>query len=61
MPQNLCSYLYRKELKIKKLSLVLTVVVLHLIFVKFYIFDKIPLVVVIFQDKFVKPFLVLDS
>ena len=41
--------------------MVLTVVVLHLIFVKFYIFDKIPLVVVIFQDKFVKPFLVLDS
>ena len=39
-------------------SMVLTVVVLHLLFVKFFIFDKIPLVVVVFQDKLVKPFLV---
>ena len=46
------------EFKIKKNFLVLTVVVLHLLFVKFFIFDKIPLVVVVFQDKLVKPFLV---
>ena len=38
--------------------MVLTVVVLHLLFVKFSIFDKIPFEVVVFQDKFVKPFLV---
>lgn len=36
------------------------VVVLYLLFVKLYIFDKIPLEVVVFQDKFVKPFLVVE-
>ena len=38
--------------------MVLTVVVLHLLFVKFSIFDKISFEVAVFQDKFVKPFLV---